>query len=238
MLRTAFRFASIATLALAAPAVAGPISVGSGDVGSSYTINFDGFSGSSSNTIDGLTSALTLTLESATANSYTFAYDLANTTSNGLTSTVSSFAFNTNPQISSASSTGDYSYVTLDSTYPNQIGSVDVCFKAGGSNSCSNGGGTTAGDTGSGTLTLNFADMVSSITLSDFFVRYQAITGAGGVTSASGQETTSTSTSSSSGGTPVPEPGMLGLFALAIGGIFFARRRKAPVRAGARHAFA
>ncbi len=230
MLRKIPTIGSIASLAFAAPAFAGPITIGSGDIGSSYTINFDGFSGSSSNTINGLTSSLTLSLDSVTSNSYTFLYDLANTTSNGLTSTVSSFAFNTDPQISSASSTGDFSYVTLGSTYPNQIGSVDVCFKAGRSNSCSNGGGVTTGNTGTGSFTLNFANAVNSITLSDFFVRYQAITGAGNVTSASGQQVTSTSTSS--GGTPVPEPGMLDLFGLALGGLFYARRRKhaAPAR--------
>lgn len=238
MLRKAITIASLATLAIAAPASAGPITLGSGDIGTSYTIDFDGFSGSSSNTIEGLTSSLTLTLNSATSNAYTFSYDLANTTSSGLTSTVSSFAFNTDPQISSASSTGDYSYVTLDSTYPNQIGSVDVCLKAGGSNSCSNGGGVSAGDTGTGTLTLNFANLMDSITLSDFFVRYQAITGAGKVTSASGQETTSTSTSTSSGGTPVPEPGMLGLFGLAVGAIFFGRRRKTLAQSRQHYAIA
>jgi hypothetical protein len=70
---------------------------------------------------------------------------------------------------------------------------------------------------------LNFDQAVNSITLSDFFVRYQAITGAGNVTSASGQQVTSTSTS---GGTDVPEPGMLGMFGLALLGLFFARRRK------------
>lgn len=236
MLRKVLTIASFASLAFAAPAFAGPITLGSTDIGSSYTINFDGFSGSSANTIDGLTSSLTLTLDSVTSNSYTFLYDLANTTSNGLTSTVSSFAFNTDPEISSASSTGDYSYVTLGSTYPNQIGAVDVCFKAGGSNSCSNGGGITAGNSGTGSLTLNFADAVSSVTLSDFFVRYQAITGAGNVTSASGQEVTSTSTSS--GGTSVPEPGMLGLFGLALGGLFYARRRKQVAPAQLRFAIA
>lgn len=233
MLRKVLTLASFASFALATPALAGPITIGSGDIGSSYTVNFDGFSGTSANTVEGLTSSLTLTLDSTTSNTYTFLYDLANTTSNGLTSTVSSFAFNTDPEITSAASTGDFSYVTLDSSYPNQVGSVDVCFKAGGSNSCSNGGGVTTGDTGSGTLTLSFADLVDSITLSDFFVRYQGITGAGNVTSASGQQVTS----SSSGGTSVPEPGMLGLFGLALGGLFFARRRK-PVREQLRYAIA
>lgn len=222
----------------ASPALADPITLDSGDIGSSFTIDFDGFTGDSSNTVDNLTSSLTLTLDSVSANSYSFSYSLANTTGGGLDSTVSSFSFNTDPDISSANATGDYSFVVVDGSYPNGIGSVDVCFKARSSGSCSNGGGTDAGDTGTGTLTLNFADAVSSITLDDFFVRYQAINGNGFTdASASGQMTStstggSTTTGGSSSGTQVPAPGMLGLFAAALFAIGLAgnrRRRRAPL---------
>ena len=164
-----------------------------------------------------------------TANSYTFSYSLTNTTGAPLTSRVSGFGFNTDPSITSASSTGAFSYTTLNGTYPNGIGAIDVCFKDASTGSCAGGGsgGLSTGQAGTGTFTLNFSQPLTSLTLSDFYTRYQSITGAGNVTSASGSGTlTSTTTSTSSGGTPVPEPGMLGLFAIALIGVGLAQRRK------------
>ena len=132
-----------------------------------------------------------------------------------MTSRISSFAFNTDPDIDSATSTGTFGFTTLDSNYPNGIGTVDVCFKGARTGSCAGGGsgGVFDGETGTGTLAIDFGGALSSVALSDFFVRYQSITGIDGVGSASGRET---STSSSTGGTNVPAPGMLIIFALAM----------------------
>lgn len=218
-----------AMLALtAAPALADTITLDSSAVGQSYSFNFDGFSNGTQ--ISGLTSTATFKLTGVTATSYTFDYSLSNTTSSPLTSRVSSFAFDTDPSIASASSTGVFSYTTLNSNYPNGIGTVDVCFKSAGTGSCAGGagGGLAEGTTGTGSLTLNFSQPITSLTLSNFFVRYQSITGAGSVSSASGTGTLSSSsggtTTTTSGGTSVPEPGMLGMVGGALIALAFARR--------------
>ena len=223
--------AVIASLAFAsAPALADAITLGSGNIGQTYSFTFDGYSGGTA--INGLTSAASFTLTGTTANSYTFSYSLANTTSDPVNSRLSGFAFNTDPNISSASSTGAFSYTTVGGSYPNGIGSVDVCFKDAATGACSGGGsgGLLDGQTGTGTFTLNFAQPLTSLTLSDFFVRYQSITGAGYVSSASGSGTLTSSGSTSTGGTPVPEPGMIGLLGGALAGLAFARRRRSQQR--------
>ncbi len=233
--------AAIASLAVAAPVLAEPITLDGSSIGNNYTFTYNGFSDGT--TINGLTGSTTFTLTAVSPTSYTFAYSVSNTTSSPLTSRISSFAFNTDPNISSATSTGAFSYTTLNSNYPNGIGTVDVCFKDAKTGSCAGGGsgGLTTGQTGTGSFTLNFSQPLTSLTLSDFFVRYQSITGAGNVTSASGSGTmTSTggTTTTTSGGTTVPEPGMLGMMAGGLATLFLLRRRRRPASARQVPAFA
>lgn len=215
---------AMAAATFAAPAMAEPIMLDSSNIGESFEISYDGFA--DGQTIDGLSALTVFTLTGINGSTYEFDYSVTNTTDSGLDSRLSSFAFNTDPEISGASATGTYDFVVTDSNFPNGIGKVDVCFKGGSSNSCAgNSGGLLAGETGTGSLSLGFLTAPTSITLDDFFVRYQSITGVDGITSASGQQT-STSTSTTSGGTPVPAPGgMLGLFALAMLGFGLIRRR-------------
>ena len=211
----------------ASPALAEPILLDASNVGESFTINYDGFSDGT--TIDNLTASTTFTLTGATDDTYSFDYIVNNTTDGGVGSRISSFAFNTDPNITDASSTGNYDFAVTDSKFPNGIGSVDVCFKGGDSKSCAgNRGGVTTGETGTGTLTLSFDGPISSLTLDDFFVRYQSVTGVDWISSANGQQVSSSTSggSTTSGGTPVPGPGMLGLFAASLIGLGLMRRRR------------
>lgn len=231
--------AVMASLSIASPALADTMLFNASDIGKSVTLDYNGYSGNGGASISGLTGSTTFTLTGVSGNDYSFAYSVNNTTSAPVTdSRISSFAFNTDPTITGASSTGAYSYTQLSSNYPNGIGTVDVCFKDASTGACAGGGsgGLTAGQSGTGDFTLSFASPVSALTLSDFYVRYQSITGVPGVTSASGAGTISSSTSSTSGGsttsggTTVPEPGMLGLFGAGIIGLALARRRRSSVR--------
>lgn len=220
----------LAALALPSAAMADSITLGSGDIGSSFTLGYNGFTNGT--TVQGLTGSTTFTLTGISGSDYTFNYSVSNTSSAPVTdSRISSFAFNTDPNITSATSTGAFASTTLSSTYPNGIGTVDVCFKDAQTGSCAGGGsgGLTIGQTGTGSFTLSFLQPVASLTLSDFALRYQSITGVNGVSSASGTGTLSTSTST--GGTAVPEPGMLLLFAGGVLGLVAFRRKLLPTAA-------
>ncbi|PZT90158.1 MAG: PEP-CTERM sorting domain-containing protein [Citromicrobium sp.] len=204
-------------------------SLGSDDVGDSFTIDFNGFTGDGG-VIDALGAKLTLTLKAITGKTYNFDYALSNTTdtSGGADARISSFAFNVDPILQSASSTGEFQYTVINGRYPNEIGNVDVCFKAKDNPSCPGGGGKGegifAGKTALGTLSLDLTEKASTLTLDDFFVRYQSVSGVPGVGSASGAQISSTS-----GGNDVPEPNMLLLFGAAALMVFVGTRRRRKV---------
>ena len=168
-------------------AFADAIALDSSSVGQTVTLGYNGMADGT--TITGLTGSTTLTLTGITGTSYNFNYTVTNTTSNPVSSRISSFGFDANPEIASATSTGTYDNAVVGGQAPAPYKKVDVCFTSGGSNSCSGGGGVLDGQSGNGTLTLSFATAPTSLTLSDFFVRYQSITGAGNVTSATGAGT-------------------------------------------------
>lgn len=219
-----FPIATAVGLLAATPAAADPITFDNADIGVDYTIDFNGFS--DGGVVDGLTSELVLTLTSIVDNVYTFAYEMTNTSTDPVDGRVSSFSFDTDPDITGASSDGYYGNAVVGGSYPNGIGTVDVCFEADSNDNCAGGsGGLFSGESGSGSITLTFANAISSLTLSDFYVRYQSVSGAGDVTSASGEQTSSGG-GSSSGGTDIPEPSMILLFGLAAAMIFVGTRRR------------
>lgn len=225
--------AAVALASTSTPVLADAITFDAASINQAFTLNYNGFS--SGTTIDGLTAQATFTLKSilndpqTNQTIYNFDYTAANTSAAPVTgSRLSGFAFNTDPTLNGASSTGDFAYATLSKTYPNGIGTVDVCFKDAQTGSCAGGagGGLTQGTSGAGTIALTFGGLVSAVTLSDFYVRYQSIAGVPGISSASGSGTL---TSTSTGGTDVPEPGMLGLLAGGLVAIGLVRRRRANV---------
>jgi hypothetical protein len=185
------------------------------DINKSFLVEFDG--NVATQDVARLKSKALFTLTSFTNSQATFGISLTNTSSGGIGSRVSGLGFDTDPTLASATSTGVFNIAVLNGSFPNQFGNVDVCFKdGGGTNNCQGGGsgGVTTGNTDNFAVTLNFASGAltppSSLSLSNFGVRYQSITG------------TNLGTSGTGTGTPVPEPlTMLGAgAAVAFGGAF------------------
>jgi hypothetical protein len=184
-----------------------------------YTVNFvaDGFSD--------ITSTLTLTYTGTSGTSYLFDYLVTNNSS-PTTSRLSVFGFDVSPTTLSVTN----SSVTDPNNIFNQVSSgqienenVSVCFdnsQPHNCNSSSAGIGVLTGTSDSGTLSLNFASpLPTSITLSDFLLKYQSI-GPDGA-SALGRPTS------------VPEPATWAMMLLGFGGIGMAMRRRRSKQGGA-----
>mgnify|MGYP002779877872 CR=1 FL=1 len=195
----------------------------SGTAGGTAMLNFNGFADGS--TIPGLTGALQLTFAGFSGNSALFNFVLTNTSSSPITgSRLTIFGFNVDPDITGATvtpPTSDFTEVVRGGS-AGSLGVIEVCF--GGAN-CNGGGpgGPTLGQSASGTISLNFASPVTSVTLDNFYLRYQSINAPslniqGG--SARGRVTP-----------PVPEPGTWAMMLLGFGAVGFAMRRGRNVRA-------
>jgi hypothetical protein len=220
--------AGVASASMAAVITANSATFSAADVGTSFGVSYDGFTGAG--TIAGLSAGTLFTLTGVTGTSYMFDYAVSNTSSAPITdSRVSNFGFNTDPNIAGATGTGEFSTVATNANVPN-IGTVDVCFKGGGgTKSCAGGGGggTMMGESDAGSLILNFAQALDSLTLSDFYVRYQSIVGTDCPPSSAVGSGTVSSSGGSSGGTPtpVPAPPMVLLFGAAAAALVMSRRR-------------
>ena len=206
---------AVAAIALVAatPALASVTILGDQlDPGESKVINFNGYSNGS--VISGLTAQLTLQLVSIANGEFLFNYSILNNSSAPVTgSRISSFGFDTDPDLAGAAATGDYRFIENGSIANGQ--NVEICFNAADTGSCSGGGGAQIGETGSGTFTLIFASNVQDITLSDLHTRYQSITGVN-ASSATGDPVTP----------PVPEPATWAMMLLGFGATGFAMRRR------------
>ena len=231
-----FALCAMAVAAIAATPASAAVTIGgsgagttlttSGTSGGSAVLDFNGFVGTPAGVIAGLTAKLTLSFVSITSNmiggnTFNFGYSLDNNASAPVTaSRISRFGFDVNPDITSASSTGVYNFADMGGNQPNNVGTVEVCFKDTDNGGCTGGpGGLTLGQSGSGTLSLAFNSNQSAITLSNFFQRYQSLSYPGTTEgSASGQVTTPSS--------PVPEPAAWMLMILCFAGIGFAMRKQ------------
>jgi hypothetical protein len=199
-------------------------------VGDQYEVTFNGFGGDPVTEIPGLTSTLDLTLTGGIGTkTLTFAYVLSNTsTAGGPDSRVSGFAFDLDPDPKKGSATGAFSNLNLGGTYPDAIGKVETCLANNKGNGCSGSGGATLSTPAAGALSLVFNSNTPSLTLSDFHVRYQSLSGLGKITSAAGSEVTS----------PVPEPDTWALMLFGFGAVGFAMRRRKPKVVRVRVAYA
>ena len=200
--------------------------------GDNFTLGFNGFVDNDANVIPGLSSQLLLTLTGGLGtNTLTFAYQLTNTSSSGgAGSRVSGFGFNSNPNVDPATGngtpTGDFSNININGNYPNGIGNVEVCLTGSNGASCAGGasGGALLGDPATGSFSLIYGSTRSNVTLGDFYVRYQSLTGLDGVTSASGEEAVTPTPHGA-----VPEPATWAMLLVgfgAVGGTLRTRKAK------------
>ncbi len=202
--------------------------ISAGDVGKSFTVNFDGNVGGTN--VNHLTSWAKFTLQSFTGKEAVFGIELDNTSTGNITSRTSALGFNLDgAQIQSASVTGGvFANAHTYDSLPNGFGAIDVCF-INNKNNCKGGGGegngggvSTADGVAVFTATLQLTQSVQSFAMSNFGVRYQSINGDGFI-----------GASGTGRGTPyyeppapkaIPEPSAV--TALLVTGFAFLRQRR------------
>ena len=129
--------------------------------------------------LPGLSSKLALTLTKVSGKDWTFDYAVDNTSlAPVVASKVSVFGFDATSKISGASSTGAFGK-SGSGPVPLLGQSADVCFRVSGSD-CTGGNSGLAIDEplSQGSLTLRFERATPLANLSNFFVRYAAVTNA------------------------------------------------------------
>ena len=220
---------AVAMVALTAMPSLGSVLINSSNIGYNFTVDYTGLvNGSTTNLLGGLS---TITFNGLSNNGLTYNFGYSVTNDSSVSSRLTAFGFDVDPNVNSATSTGTFSSASLSNNFP-QVGTIDVCFEADANGNCTGGsGGLNKDQTGSGTFALTFAQVMQSVSLSDFTTRFQSINptinggnsgvGIGAVVGGGG-------------GQPItaPEPGtwlmMLGGFGLV--GFAMRRRRGLVVR--------
>lgn len=230
-LLTGAAVASALTVAgiLPAPAQAltingGSVIFGAGDIGQTFVVDFDG--NVETQNVPGLSSRAAFTIQnfttfgsgSNTRTEATLNVLLENNSSGGITSRTSALGFDTDPNLVGVGNPGGSGNTRIASggiftndragAFPNQFGSIEFCATNGTTCQGGTNGGVFTGQSGSFTPILAFAGIQNQVTLSNFGVRYQDITG------------TSLGTSGTGRGTPVPTPALLpGLIGLGVAAV-------------------
>jgi hypothetical protein len=203
-----------------------------GDTGSVY---FDGYDGGP--VLAGLTSNITYTLTGIAGNAWTFSYTI-NNTSSASASRVAVVGFDVGPDVKggSAGVTSPIGVFTHDSQGGNvpMFGAVDVCLMGSNGNGCGGGNqgvwNTNSGQgsgVGQGSFVLNFSSNPGQVTLDDFVVKYQSVSGLDAASSAIGRETAPPAT----GAVPEPATWAMMLFGIFGAGAALRRRRRAMIAA-------
>lgn len=212
-----FLMTSALAAVIASPAVAAVTVVG--NTPSSFTVDFDG--NIAQTPVAGLTASMLINFLNTTNGglTYNFSYTLTNTSTAPITnSRVSGFAFDTTPNIVSATASGIFNNAILPASLPNGVGNVEVCFNA--ANNCQgggNGGVAYASTSALSNFSVTLASPATSLTFDQFYVRYQSIEGSNLGNSGTGMQVQQQ---------PVPEPGTWAMLVLGFGIAGSAVRRR------------
>jgi hypothetical protein len=222
--------AAFALAATAAPANAA-LTIDASQVGNSFSFVYNGFDNPNggSGTIAGLSAEATFTLASVSGTSFTFDYVLDNTSTSPVTGVrVSSFGFDTSPDVTGATTNGTlFSNVALSGNIPNiPPGGTNpqrTCFFSSGGNCAGAGGsGLFINDTpADASFTLTFGTGVTSFTMDRFFVRYQSLNYDDGTIEIIGGSASGLGTES-----VIPEPATWAMLIAGFGMIGAAMRRR------------
>jgi hypothetical protein len=193
-------------------------------------ITFNGFVDQGGTIINGLSGQLTLTLTAFDPTHWTFSYNLLNTSSSPITaSAITGFGFDVSSALDLGTTSlapGGFFDTIASGTISQGPGfDVDVCFKNGQDNNCAGSPGNQGVNMGApaatGSFTLELVNGTSTLSLTDFVLRYQAIAGPNG-------------TPESAIGTPtnLPEPSTWAMMLLGLGatGIAIRRARRKTVQ--------
>jgi hypothetical protein len=236
ILKSLMFVASALALPVASHAVT-PWTFGAGDEGSIANLTFNGIV--EGDVIAGLSSTMSLKFVDVSDDLKAWDFDLValNNTSGPLpiTSRLVSFGFNTlngDTLISPTASnvTGMFDLASADSGNIPQLGTFSICFRDAGGNCAGGGdGGLFPTDpAATGSFRLSFSDSVSSLTLNNFFTRYQSIEGVEQGTSGVGRATTVLIFDPSGG--VVPEPASWAMLIAGFGLVGATMRRRRTMR--------